>query len=133
MHSKKSLLCSFLCTPNSSLSTTYLYLHRYTDKKGLKHYSGENIIYHYRTSCKNHYIRNESLEIRVCFCAVQDKALENSTLACTDCFFTSFHFSLRFISTKRDTTYWYLPYIRDVKRKQGFPERHEVTKTLNWK
>nr|DAG81443.1 MAG TPA: hypothetical protein [Caudoviricetes sp.] len=25
-------------------------------KKGVKHYPGENSIYHYRTSCKNHYI-----------------------------------------------------------------------------
>nr|DAO76508.1 MAG TPA: hypothetical protein [Caudoviricetes sp.] len=41
----------------------------------------------------------------MCFCAVQDKTLINSTLALTHCFFTSFHFSLRFISTKRDTTY----------------------------
>lgn len=64
---------------------------------------------------------------------VQDKTLINSTLAYTDCFFTSFHFSLRFISTKRDTTYWYLPYLCNVKRKQGFPGWQEVTKTLNWK
>ena len=80
-------------------------MHSKHSKKGVKHYPGENNIYHYRTSCKNHYIRNESLEKRVCVCAVQDKALINSTLAYTHCFFTSFHFSLRFISTKGDTTY----------------------------
>nr|DAM50927.1 MAG TPA: hypothetical protein [Caudoviricetes sp.] len=25
-------------------------------KKGVKHYSGRNSIYHYRMSCRNHYI-----------------------------------------------------------------------------
>nr|DAX04962.1 MAG TPA: hypothetical protein [Bacteriophage sp.] len=37
--------------------------------------------------------------------AGQSTTLEISTLAQPDCFFTSFHFSLRFISTKRDTAY----------------------------
>nr|DAG54097.1 MAG TPA: hypothetical protein [Caudoviricetes sp.] len=69
----------------------------------------------------------------MCVCVVQSTPLEISTLDVTHRFFTSFHFSLRFISTKRDTTYWYLPYLCNVKRKQGFPGRHEVTKTLNWK
>nr|DAF77254.1 MAG TPA: hypothetical protein [Caudoviricetes sp.] len=54
-------LCRSLCKITISILATYLYLHRYTDKKGLKHYSGENSIYHYIPSCKNHYIRNESL------------------------------------------------------------------------
>lgn len=64
---------------------------------------------------------------------VQRPPLVISTLAYTDCFFTSFHFSLRFTSTKRDTTYRYLLYVCNVKRKQGFPGRHEVTETLNRK
>ena len=80
-------------------------MYRYTDKKGVKHYFGEYSIYHYRTSCKNHYILNISYEKMVCICAVQSMPLEISTLAVAHCFFTSFHFSLRFISTKRDTTY----------------------------
>nr|DAE40832.1 MAG TPA: hypothetical protein [Caudoviricetes sp.] len=41
----------------------------------------------------------------MCICAVQSTSLEISALACIKCSFTSFHFSLRFISTKRDTTY----------------------------
>lgn len=67
-------------------------MHSKHSKKGVKRYFGENTIYHYRTSCKNHYTRNESLEKRVCFCAVQNKTLVNSTLAYTGYFFTSFHF-----------------------------------------
>lgn len=37
-------------------------MHSKHSKKGVKHYPGEYSIYHYRTSCKNHYIRNKSLE-----------------------------------------------------------------------
>nr|DAP71305.1 MAG TPA: hypothetical protein [Caudoviricetes sp.] len=31
-------------------------MHSKHSKKGVKHYFGENTIYHYRTSCKNRYI-----------------------------------------------------------------------------
>lgn len=44
-------------------------MHSMHSKKGVKHYPGENSIYHYRTNCKNHNIRNESLGKHVCVCA----------------------------------------------------------------
>nr|DAM61698.1 MAG TPA: hypothetical protein [Caudoviricetes sp.] len=31
-------------------------MHSIHSKKEVKHYPGENSIYHYRTSCINHYI-----------------------------------------------------------------------------
>nr|DAO76509.1 MAG TPA: hypothetical protein [Caudoviricetes sp.] len=31
-------------------------MHSKHSKKGVKHYPGEYTIYHYRTSCRNHYI-----------------------------------------------------------------------------
>nr|DAU02543.1 MAG TPA: hypothetical protein [Caudoviricetes sp.] len=61
LHRQKVSLCRSLCKITISILATYLYLHRLHSKKGLKHYSGENSIYHYITNCKNYYIRNESL------------------------------------------------------------------------
>lgn len=67
-------------------------MHRYTDKRGVKHYFGEYSIYHYKRAVKNHYILNISYEKTVCICAVQSTPLGISTLAVSRHFFTSFHF-----------------------------------------
>nr|DAE40833.1 MAG TPA: hypothetical protein [Caudoviricetes sp.] len=45
-----------MCTLTPYITIYYMYMYRYTDKKGVKHYFGGYSIYHYRTSCKNHYI-----------------------------------------------------------------------------
>ena len=44
MHSKKSLLCMFLYTLTHSIIIYYMYMYRYTDKRGVKHYFGEKCI-----------------------------------------------------------------------------------------
>lgn len=44
MYSKKSLLYMFLCTLTLSIIIYYMYVYRYTDKRGVKHYFGEKCI-----------------------------------------------------------------------------------------
>lgn len=53
---------------------------------------------------------------------VQDKTLINSTLARTHCSFTSFHFSLRFISTKKIQPIDICRIFAMSKGNKGFPD-----------